>query len=297
MSKRKDDNDSTRRKKWFQRLRAPYRLLIRDDETYEEKLSLRLSRLNVFVITGALAILLVVATVYIIAFTPLREYIPGYADVNLSRNVYELHHRTDSLVGILQTNERYMSNIRRILAGEAPDDLLLETEDTLVRQYTDIQITHSEADSLLRLEFENQSQNYTLANHFNPSRQQSITGINFFTPLKGHVTSEYDPSKGHFGIDIVAPENAVVKATLSGIVFFTGWTIETGHVIILQHQNNFISVYKHNAVLLKRDGEFVRAGEPVAIVGESGEYLTGPHLHFELWFNGNPVNPRDYMLF
>jgi murein DD-endopeptidase MepM/ murein hydrolase activator NlpD len=289
--------DKPKKKRWYQRMRARYRLVIRDDETYEEKLSFRLSRLNVFVFAGSIAILLIILTTYIIAFTSLREYIPGYTDVNLSKNVYELHTRADSLEFVLGVNERYLSNLRLVLLGEEPEDINYERNDTLVRQYTEVQITHSKADSLLREEFENQVRTYSITGTTEIIPTQRATGLLFFPPLKGIVTNEFNPLENHYGIDIVAPENEVVKATLDGIVLISSWTIETGHVIVLQHQQNYVSVYKHNAVLFKKEGAYVRAGEPIAIVGESGEYSTGPHLHFELWHNGNALNPRDYMIF
>jgi len=253
MSNAVQDLDKPQKKRWYQRLRDRYRLVIRDDETYEVKLSFRLSRLNVFMAIGSLAIFLIVLTIFIIAFTPLREYIPGYKDVNLSKNVYELHMRTDSLEYILSVNERYINNLQLILDGKEPNDELITSK--------------------------------------------SYASMVFFTPLKGMVTNEFNPVENHYGIDIVAPENEVVKATMDGIVLFASWTIETGHVIVIQHQQNYISVYKHNAVLLKQEGAYIRAGEPIAIVGESGLFSTGPHLHFELWHNGNPVNPRDYIVF
>jgi murein DD-endopeptidase MepM/ murein hydrolase activator NlpD len=291
------ESDKSKKKRWYQRLRVRYRLVIRDDETYEEKLSLRLSRLNVFVLVGSLAILLIVLTTFLIAFTPLREYIPGYTDVNLSKNVYDLHMRADSLENVLEMNQRYLGNLRLVLAGEEPIDIHHERNDSLARQYADIQISHSKADSLLREEFESQVRLYSISGTSDLIPSRPASGMVFFTPLKGIVTNEINPVEKHYGIDIVAPENEVVKATLDGIVLFSGWTIETGHVIVIQHQHNYISVYKHNAVLLKREGAHVRAGEPIAIVGESGEYTTGPHLHFELWYNGNPLNPLDYMIF
>lgn len=297
MSNVVQDIEKNGKKRWYHRLRIRYRLVIRDDETFEEKLSLRLTRLNVFIVAGSLAIFLVFLTTIIIAFTPLREYIPGYTDVNLSKNVYELHMRADSLEYVLSVNERYLRNLRLVLAGEEPDDLHYERNDTMLRQYADLQITHTQADSLLRDEFENQVRLYSITGTSEIIPSQPPAGRLFFTPLKGIVTNEFNPVENHYGIDVVAPENELVKATMDGIVLFASWTIETGHVIIIQHQHNYISVYKHNSVLLKKEGAHVRAGEPIAIVGESGVFTTGPHLHFELWHNGNPVNPRDYMIF
>ncbi len=289
--------DPPPKKRWYQRLMIRYRLIIRDDETYEEKLSLRLSRMMVFMIVSLMSILLIFLTTYIIAFTPLREYIPGYTDVNLKKNVYDLHMKTDSLESVLSQNERYLSNLRRVLAGEEPEETDYKKNDTLKRQYASIKLTHTRADSLLREEVENQVRNYSITGTQEIIPSHQVKGITFFTPLKGIITSEFNPVENHFGIDIVAPKNEVVKATMDGIVLFSSWTIETGHVIVIQHPQNYISIYRHNAVLLKKEGVHVSSGEPIAIVGESGEYSTGPHLHFELWHNGNPVNPRDYMVF
>lgn len=289
--------EKPKKKPWYKRLHVKYRLLIRDDETYEEKLSLRLSRLIVFVLFGSVSILLVFLTTYIIAFTPLREYIPGYTDVSLRKNVYDLHMKTDSLENILAKNERYLENLRKILSGEEPEEPRYEKSDTAKRQYSDITLMHSKADSALRIEFENRSRTYSITGTEEIIPSRTPKGMLFFTPLKGFVTNEFKPSENHYGIDIVAAQNEVVKATMDGIVVFASWTIETGHVIVIQHDQNYVSIYRHNSVLLKKEGTQVRAGEPIAIVGESGDFTTGPHLHFELWHNGNPVNPRDYIVF
>lgn len=297
MNNQNQEFEKLKKKRWYQRLRVRYRLVIRDDETYEEKFSLRLTRLNAFMIIGSVSILLIILTTYIIAFTPLREYIPGYTDVNLSKNVYALHMRADSLEFVLATNERYLSNLRLILAGEDPEDIHHERNDSLIRQFTNIEITYSAADSLLREEFENQVRLYSITGTSEIIPSQRGSSLFFFTPLKGIVTNEFNPVENHYGIDIVAPENEVIKATMDGTVLFSSWNIETGHVIAIHHQHNYVSLYKHNSVLLKKQGAHVRAGDPIAIVGESGVFTTGPHLHFELWHNGNPVNPRDYMVF
>jgi murein DD-endopeptidase MepM/ murein hydrolase activator NlpD len=128
-------------------------------------------------------------------------------------------------------------------------------------------------------------------------KRSSIVGFLFFTPLKGIITSEFNPAQGHYGIDIVSKQNEAVKSVLDGTVIFSNWTLETGYVMSVQHSQNIVSIYKHNSVLLKKTGEYVRAGEPIAIVGETGEQITGPHLHFELWNDGRPVNPKDYITF
>jgi murein DD-endopeptidase MepM/ murein hydrolase activator NlpD len=131
----------------------------------------------------------------------------------------------------------------------------------------------------------------------NRSGSGSISNFFFFTPIQGIISNGYNPANRHFGIDIVSKMNEAVKSVLDGTVILSAWTLQTGNIIAVQHQSNIISVYKHNSVLLKKEGDNVKAGDPIAIVGESGEMQTGPHLHFELWYNGNPVNPREYISF
>jgi len=289
-----------KKEKWYYKLRDKYRLVILNDETFEETVSWRLSRLNVFITIGILAIVLIVLTIFLIAFTPLREYIPGYADVTLSRRVNYLIMKTDSLEAEARQKNIYIQNINRIIAGDDFfDDSISSQQEPQSIDYENIQYTHSPEDSMLRSEYESGT-SYDLyynegeeLSRINPSR----SNFTFFNPLKGIITSEFDLSLNHYGIDIVSKENDAVKATLSGTVLFADWTVETGHVISIQHRDNYISVYKHNSVLLKKAGNFVKAGEPIAIVGESGELTTGAHLHFELWYNGTPVNPLEYIAF
>ncbi|MCX6234902.1 MAG: M23 family metallopeptidase [Bacteroidetes bacterium] len=286
-----------RKKKWVQKLHDKYRLVIMNEETYEEKVSFRLSRLNVFVALGAGATLLIFLTTYIIAFTPLREYIPGYMDVDLQKKVYELQLRADSIEREFKLKDIYIVNLKNIISGADVGSDLSLPQDTQAN-YQNVTLGHSMEDSILRAEFESQDM-YDLRfyNESMNSARSSISGFLFFTPLEGIITNTFSPRENHYGIDIVADRNEAVKSTLEGMVIFSGWTLETGYVIMVQHVQNIISVYKHNSVLLKKVGDFVKAGEPIAIIGESGELSTGPHLHFELWYNGLPINPQDYILF
>lgn len=292
--------EKNKKKKWIHKLRNKYRLVIMNDETYEERLSFRLSRLNVFVFTGAIAILLIILTIYIIAFTPLREYIPGYTDVSLQKNIYDLQLRADSLEQTCRVNDLYIHNINNIIMGKEIVEALPELPESTAN-YDSIKLERSVEDSLLRAEMESQDQ-YNIAYYNEPEelykgKVTSIANFNFFTPLKGIITNNFNPAENHYGVDIVAKRNDAIKATLDGTVIFADWTLETGYIIGIQHQRNLISVYKHNSSLLKKEGNVVKAGEPIAIIGESGELSTGPHLHFELWFNGKPINPRDYLTF
>jgi murein DD-endopeptidase MepM/ murein hydrolase activator NlpD len=287
-----------KKNKFFQKLKVKYRLVVMNADTFEEKVSLQLSRLNVFIVLGALSILLIVITTYIIAFTPLREYIPGYGSSESNRNIRELMLKADSLEEDLKNKDLYLYNIRNIIEGKEVVDKLPDKPDSVKNDYSNLNFTKSQDDSLLRVEMQQQDRNnIAVSDNSTGSSITSISSFFFFTPLKGIITNNYDPANEHYGIDIVAAKDEAIKSTLDGTIIFAGWTLQTGYTIAVQHQDNLISVYKHNSALLKQEGDYVKAGEVIAIIGESGELTNGPHLHFELWYDGTPVNPRDYMVF
>jgi len=304
MAKKKAEADSStevKKVKWYYRLRDKYRLIILNEDTFEEKLSFRLSRLNVFVITGMLAIVLIFFTTYIIAFTTLREYIPGYMAGNVQRDLYELQFRADSIEEALHSKDLFIQNLKHVIAGE---DLPTSTQSVSMpdsatgKKYVAITNARSSADSVLRSEFDKQNQfNLRVSDKQAAAKNITLTHLRFFTPLRGIVTNNFNPTQQHFGIDIASEKNEAVKAAYDGTVIFSEWTAETGYVIAIQHPGNIITIYKHNSVLLRKQGAFVRAGESIAIVGESGEFTSGPHVHFELWINGKAVNPADYIVF
>jgi murein DD-endopeptidase MepM/ murein hydrolase activator NlpD len=279
------------------RLRVKYRLVVMNEETFKERASLLLTPLNVIVFGGSLAIFLIVLVTYIIAFTPLREYIPGYADTNLRLQVYENTLRTDSLERELAMKDLYLKNINMIIAGETPDQEAHEPDTS--KDYTSIEFKQSEQDSLLRamVEKEERFNIQNIAFSATQSMETNIRDLFFFAPIKGDITAGFDTKEKHYAVDVVAKENEPIKACLDGTVIFSSWTYDSGHVIAVQHSSNLTSFYKHCSVLLKKTGESIKAGEVLAIVGNSGELTTGPHLHFELWFNGRPVNPEDYIVF
>lgn len=284
------------KKKLYKKLRNKYRLVILNDNTFEEKVSLRLSPLNVFTIIGSFALLLILSVALIIAFTPIREWIPGYTDVDLRSDVLELAFRSDSIEKELEVSQKYLDNLGLILSGKPIPTAKGDHIDSS-RNYNEISYRRAAEDSLLRAYVESEDQ-FNISSSVEVSNNKfGIRNFTFFSPLSGTVTSEYDLDSDHYGIDIVAPENEAIKTCLDGTVVFAEWTVETGFVIQVQHSNNLLSIYKHNAVLLKKAGDFVQAGEAIAIIGNSGELTTGPHLHFELWFNGNPIDPREYMVF
>ncbi len=295
------DIKSERTKIWkllVRRIRDQYRLVILNEETLEERISFKLSRLNVFVAIGLLSIILVFITTYIIAFTPLKEYIPGYTDITLQRRIYELQLRSDSVAFAMQAQEKYFDGLKRVLNGDLPNEREMLPADTArTIDYRNIKDKRSGEDSVLRAEYEKESKYNLFKSDKSSAKGSSMRNLTFFTPVKGMVTSEFDPLRKHFGIDIVAARDEVIKSVQDGTVIFSGWTVETGYVIAIQHPGNVISVYKHNSVLLKKEGNIVHAGETVSIIGETGELSTGPHLHLELWINGIPVNPADYINF
>lgn len=284
-----------KKKPFLAKLHNKYRLVLRDDATLEERISFRLSRFNAFLFVGTLAIFLVVATIYLIAFTPLREYIPGYADFNTRQVLRELILKTDSLERDLRQKDLFIMNIRNIVEGRDFDELL---PDSLLDQDAFMldELPRSQEDSMLRAEIESYGSNAFFSTN-EISDAQTINQYFFFPPVQGIITNYFDPARRHFGIDVVADQNTAIKSVLDGTVLFSSWTIETGYTIGIQHSNNLVSIYKHNSTLLKEEGSLVQAGEVIAIIGETGMYSTGTHLHFELWFNGNPVNPIDFIVF
>jgi murein DD-endopeptidase MepM/ murein hydrolase activator NlpD len=287
----------TRWQAFKKKLHDKYRLVIMNDSTFERKISFRLTRMNVFVAGGAVAIFLIFTTSIIIAYTPLREFIPGYGDVNMQRELFKLTLKTDSMEKEIVRRNLYLENLRYVIEGrDFPQQDMTKPSDSSITKYKNLDYKISPEDSALRNEFESMDK-YNLTFSSETEGAGSISSFFFFTPIKGIVVNGYNPGKGHFGIDIAAKKNDAVKSTLDGTVLFTGWTLETGYIISIQHVNNLVSVYKHNSVLLKQTGDYVKAGDPIAIVGETGEMQTGPHLHFELWHNGSSANPKEFMSF
>ena len=233
-------------------------------------------------------------TTLLISLTPLREYIPGYTSTNMRRQVVELNHLSDSLLTAIESNDRYLNNIRFIVDGKTPEEVD-DINTSTTQNIEDIVFETVSEDSVLRKQIEEEERFSLFASANN--KEQSVENVLFFTPIKGVVTQSFNPKTQHLGVDIVAKENEAVKAALDGTVALSSWTSETGYVIAILHDNNLFSVYKHNSVLLKKEGAKVSAGEAIAIIGNSGELSTGPHLHFELWHNNKPIDPEQYIVF
>ena len=279
---------------FWQRWRYKYRFVILNSDNFEERLSFKLSRLNVFVLSSFFLVFLIGGTILLISLTPLREYIPGYTSTNMRRDVVKLNHMSDSLLTLIERKDRYLKNIQLIIDGKTPEEIN-DTNTIRTRSLENIIFETVYEDSVLRTQIEDEERFNLFASASN--KEQNIESVLFFTPISGVVTQSFDPKNQHLGVDVVAKENEAIKATLDGTVALASWTSETGYIIAILHDNNLFSVYKHNSVLLKKQGDKVGAGEAIAIIGNSGELSSGPHLHFELWYYNKPIDPEQYIVF
>ena len=248
-----------------------------------------------------MGIIAVAIAFVLIMTTPLKEYIPGHESKSTLREVYRLSQRVDSLELDLKQKNLYLENLRRIMNDEDTISNYTDNINTEVN-YDTITLQSSKEDSAFRAEFENDQMFNLYFNENKPSNPMGINSVsirdfNFFTPLKGIITSHFNLQENHYGVDVVAGNFEAIKSTLSGTVVFADWTLETGNILIIQHPANIVSVYKHCSALLVKEGNQVNAGDPIAITGQTGKQQTGPHLHFEIWYNGTPVDPEKYIIF
>ena len=283
---------NTKKSKFKQKLTDKYRLVVLNENTFEERFSLKLSRLNVFVLGGFFSILLVILTIIFIAFTPIKEYIPGYESSQLKAEAVKLTFDAEALKQKLTILENYTIALQPVLTGkissEEIDSLQIQARQFVIDES---QLDASKEDSLFREKVDRETRFTLLKN------TKSSIKIVFFAPLKGNISQEFDANSKHFAIDIASKKGNPIKAAADGTVIFSGWSVDTGYVIILKHNKDFISVYKHNGNLLKQQGDFVKSGEVIASVGSTGELTTGPHLHFELWKGGYAINPTNFIDF
>lgn len=287
----------------FQRVSKKVRIVVVNAESFEEKRHFTLSPLNAAVLISFFTLLIIISTYLIVAYTPLKQWIPGmpsYSNELMLRKIdLENMQYLEKVKHQSNIEDLYYQNLITILNDEVPLDPTLQDSayNRDSTNYAIMDFSTSEKDSLLRVKIDLREKYQLLNKEGSVSQNDDMKGVFFFTPINGSVSGSFNLKEGHFGIDVVAPKDEAVMATLDGTVVFNTWTPEDGHVIYLQHNYNLISVYKHNAFVLKKVGEFVEAGEPVAIIGNSGRLSTGPHLHFELWHKGTALNPEDYMRF
>lgn len=280
-------------KKQQSKWRSHYRMVVINDDTFEERFSLKLNRLNVFVVTTVAAILLIALTTVIIAFTPLRELIPGYSNTQVKRATANLLQRTDSLETVIALNKQQYDRIKMVLSGN-----ITTQEYDRIDSIAQIETASNDQiikpiiqDSLLRDEVAREDQ-------FNVMEGAvARTNFVFFTPVKGSVSSSYDPDREHYAVDVTAPVGSPVKVAADGTVIFAGFTTDTGYTIIVEHAYGLITAYKHLGDMLTKQNDQVLAGEVLGSVGNTGELTNGPHLHFELWSDGYPLDPTNFINF
>jgi murein DD-endopeptidase MepM/ murein hydrolase activator NlpD len=284
-------------KKFRQRLKKPYRLVVLKEDSLEEVGSYRLTPLGLYVLFSSLFVGLSILVALLIIFTPMKRWIPGYGDTSTDPELTRLRTKITGMEKQLDLQQRYTENIRRILTGDVLEAPKEEKEAPLSDSL--LKVGRIEEDELLR-------QSYLLGEGLPnlPPLSREGTGISvplgqliFTPPVKGEISAGFAPESDHLGVDIIAPRNTPVKAAMDGFVVFAGWTLETGNTIGVIHDHQVVTFYKHNSSLLKKVGQFVRAGEAIAIIGNTGTLTSGPHLHFELWHKGKPVDASKYIRF
>ncbi len=280
--------------RYIHKLRNKYRLIIYNDKTYAEVWHMRLSRLNVLTFFGIIAVVAVAAITSLIAFTPLREFIPGYPDRKTRQAIVQNALRLDSLEQKVQRWVLYNDNLNLILSGKDPIDIEGVSDTSLAKRYRAIVLEHSVEDSLFRRQVEEVEQFNLALSSSSDTRTQNFASLHFFPPLRGKVLQKFNPRDGYFGVSVVAAPGSAVMAALNGTVIAAYWTIDNAYVIQLQHAPNVVTVYKNNGQLLKKTGQHVNAGETIAMIG-AGKNVTA--LTFEIWSNGSPVNPEQYIVF
>lgn len=281
-----------KRKAFWKNVKFKYKLTITNENTLEEVVGIHVSKLNgVSVLLSAVTVIFLIAAL-IVSFTPLRNYLPGYMNSEVREQVVQNALRADSLQWVLERQRMYIMNIQDIISGNIKADSV-HSIDSLTAVRSEELMERTQEEENFRKQYE-ETERYNLTTIDNAS---AVTGLIFFRPTRGMISSGFDATRNHFGIDIAASPNESVLATLDGTVIMATYTADTGYVIQVQHGQNLVSVYKHCGSLLKKAGDSVKAGEAIALVGNSGEKTTGPHLHFELWNRGRALDPSKYIVF
>lgn len=292
------DKNITNKKTLLQKLRYKYRLIILNEDTFEQKASVRLSRMNLYVLGSMLLVVLVSIVTMVIAFTPLKYYMPGVGSVDLRTQLIAIEMTTDSLEYQMNIRNHWLQNVQKVVGGEL-DSTFFVSDSIPKTEMEEVDLTTlGEAEADFREDYADEMENIELVTPSSVTSSEPVSNyypLKFIAPTEGFVISFYNEKQGHFGVDIGGKANETIKSVESGVVIVSEWNPETGHVIAIQHKNNTISFYKHNAILLKKVGNFVNRGDAIALMGDSGYLSDGPHLHFELWQNGKSMDPLKYI--
>lgn len=280
-------------KGFFKKLFNDYKVVVSSEDTFEEKFAFKASKINVFVLMLVYSVILISFTISIVFFTQLRELVPGYSSSDLLNRAFYLTQKTDSLERQIELNNKFYKSIEDVLSGKT--DEFIERDnipiDSSLNEKNLFSIFPNSEDSILRNYVDSQDK-------FNLTKNELvIENKMFFSPIKGDITQAFNFEENHFAIDVAADIGTPVKSILDGKILFSEWSVDTGHVIIVDHGDNIVSVYKHNSKSLKEQNDFVQAGEVIAYSGNQGSLSSGPHLHFELWKNGTPIDPEPLLNF
>ena len=302
------DGQPFAKKTLMERLRSTYRLTIANPETFEELGSFNISLLIVYTALSSALVLFMILVISLIVFTPVKRYIPGYGDSAQLSELYTLQSKIDAMESTIEANQTYNDKFRAMLTDDVETAKEVPKEDVTAMSDSLTSIGTIEEEMELRSNFESNggsilsqlgggsSSGEAKAVSY-VSRDKPLEEMFFVSPLNGDMIKGMRPSEQHFGVDIVAPKNTPIKAVMDGVVITADFTAETGNSITIMHANNVVSIYKHNSSLLKKVGQFVKAGEAIAIVGNTGTLTSGPHLHFELWYKGRTMDPTEYVSF
>ena len=280
-------------KSFLKRIFNDYKIVVSSEDTFEEKLSFKANKINAFIIMLLYSIILIAFTISVVFFTQLREMVPGYSSSDLLNRAIYLTKKTDSLEQQIALNNKFYKSIEDVLSGNV-DEFISRDElsiDSNLINPDIFTISPNLQDSILRQYVENEDK-FNLTNN-----ELVIENKMFFSPIKGEITQSFNFNENHFAIDIAADIGTPVKSVLDGKIIFSEWSLETGYVVVIDHGENIISVYKHNSKTLKEQNDFVQAGEVIAYSGNQGNLSSGPHLHFELWKNGTPIDPEPLLNF
>lgn len=279
-------------------LRNRFRFVVLNDETFEEKFSLSLTRRNVWVFLSVVAFTLIFLTAAAIIYTPLKYFIPGFGDYNYRSQILKLQFKTDSLQQEINGRQVWLENVMNVAEGNIDSSRPKpEAGGNMDKSKIKLNEISSDEEDLRKQVEEEDNFSLSMNGNQNSDAVDEVKQMHLMKPVDGYITEEYNAAKEHFGVDIAANADSPVKTVLDGKVISAAYTLETGYVIVVQHPNNLVSFYKHNSRMIKRTGSLVKAGEVIAIIGSTGELSTGPHLHFELWHEGKSLNPKDYIAF
>ncbi len=297
----KKNKKASKFRDWFNRAQEKKRIIILDVDNYEEKRSYTTSKFNVFIILSFFTILLGFLTFALISYSSLKNLIPGYPNPTQQQEIKNksiiIDQKLTELLSKTEKEKSYINNVMQILNGSIP----INEKDTSWKKINPNANSNSNeissSEKSMREKVQNREKFDIDVIPGGALKSEVLPELLLFPPIKGEITNKMNISSGHFGVDIIAPKNEAVSSILNGTIIYHNWSPTDGHVVHIQHKKNLISIYKHNSEILKEIGDFVESGEPIAIVGNSGEHSTGPHLHFELWHNGYPLDPEIFINF